>query len=72
VSDIFRQAKKLGIEFEEEEEKNLSQLSELTELLEEAENRRARLEQAGEDTTAEDQVIPRLRAKIAELSRKLR
>jgi KaiC/GvpD/RAD55 family RecA-like ATPase len=73
VDDILGRAKRLGIKFEDEEEKeHLEQLSALQELLDDAEHQRASLDQDGEETTLHDRVIDKIREEIRALTKKIR
>jgi hypothetical protein len=72
VSDILSRAVKLGLEFEEEEEKTLREIAAYQELLHDAEDERGRLAEMSEDTTLQDRVILKLQEAIDLSSRKLR
>jgi len=67
VEYILRRAKHLGLEFSEE----FDSLCELQDLLFEAEDQRARLEQAGEDAFRQDAIIEKLREQIKSDKKKL-
>ena len=72
MSDILSRAVKLGLEFEEEEEKTLRKIAAYQELLHDAGDERAHLAEMSEDTTLQDRVIVKLQEAIDQSSRKLR
>jgi len=72
MNDILKEAKRLGIKFEEEIEEDLERLSELQELLRQAERQSVYLEEEGEVTTLHDEVIAKVCEEIRALSKKIK
>ena len=70
MSDILRRGKALGLQFEDEG--TLRRLSELQELLHDAKHRRAVVDDEGEDSTIEDEIVSAAEAEIQALLRKRR
>ena len=70
MTDILRRGKALGLQFDDEV--TLRRLSELQELLHDAKHQRAVVDDEGEDTTVEDQIISAAEAEIQALLRKRR
>jgi hypothetical protein len=70
LEDILGRAKSLGIQFEDEEEReHLEQLSALQELLHDTGRERGELDILGEDTTLHDRLIGKIREEIKALTR---
>jgi hypothetical protein len=72
LESILRRAKSAGINFEQDNAKDLERLSELQELLYDAERERTCLREERIDRALHDEVIAKLRQEIQALSEKIK
>jgi hypothetical protein len=72
LENVLRRAKGAGVQFDQENEKDLERLAELQDLLNDAERERTCLWQEGDDTALHDEVISKTRQEIRALSEKIK